>query len=44
MMTYGKCENITLSYEEELPSPTLVEKKDNEISIEEEPLLEKDAS
>ena len=33
-------EIVNLSFEEELPSPTLVEKKDNEIVIEEEPLLE----
>ena len=33
-----ECESVTLSFEEELLSQTLVEKKDNELAIEEEPL------
>ena len=35
-----ECESVTVSFKEELPSPTLVENKDNEITIEEKPLLE----
>ena len=34
-----ECESINLSLKEELSSPRLVEDKDNELVIEEEPLL-----